>query len=134
MLELGFPFEIRIAHWFNVLFLTLMARSGLAILSAHPKLYWNIHARPTSEWLDLLRKPLPKDRMWCSTDEEGHWPHWLALPGHEGLGLGRYWHFAIAPLWLLCGLYYLAVLFTSSQWQRLVPTSWRFFLAPGARC
>ena len=127
MLELGFPLEIRFAHWFNVLFITLLARSGLAILSAHPKLYWNVHARPTSEWLDLLRKPLPTDRMWCSTDEEGHWPHWLALPGHEGLGLGRYWHLTVAPLWLLCGIYYLVVLFTSSQWQRLVPTSWEIF-------
>lgn len=127
MTDLGYPIEIRLAHWFNVLFITLLARSGLAILSAHPKLYWNIDARPTSEWLDLLRKPLPKDRLWCSTDEEGHWPHWLALPGHEGLGLGRYWHFSIAPLWLLCGIYYVVVLFTSPQWQRLVPTSWEIF-------
>lgn len=127
MIDLGFPLEIRLAHWFNLLFITLLARSGLAILSAHPKLYWNVHAWPTSEWLDLLRKPLPKDRMWCSTDEEAHWPSWLVLPGHEGLGLGRYWHFSVAPLWLLCGIYYLVVLFTSSQWQRLVPTSWEIF-------
>jgi methionine sulfoxide reductase catalytic subunit len=127
MLDLGFPLEIRLCHWFNVLFITLLARSGLAILAAHPKLYWNVHAWPTSEWLDLLRKPLPDDRMWCSTDEEGHWPGWLALPGHEGLGLGRYWHFSIAPLWLICGVFYLAALFTTSQWQRLVPTSWEIF-------
>ncbi|HVX10162.1 MAG TPA: molybdopterin-dependent oxidoreductase [Pirellulales bacterium] len=124
MPELGFPVEIRLAHWFNVLFLTLLARSGLSILSAHPKLYWNIHARPTSEWLRLTRKQLPADRMWCSTDEEAHWPNWLVLPGGEGLGLGRYWHFGIAPFWLFCGVFYVTVLFMSSQWQRLVPTSW----------
>lgn len=124
MHELGFPWEIRLTHWFNALFVTLLARSGLAILSAHPKLYWNIDAWPTSEWLDLWRKPLPNDRMWCSTDEEGDWPGWLALPGGDGLGLGRYWHFSVAPLWLFCGVLYVVVLFSSEQWRRLVPTSW----------
>lgn len=125
--DLGFPLGVRLAHWFNLLFISLLARSGLAILSAHPKLYWNIHARPGSQWLDLLRKPLPNDRMWCSTEEEGEWPSWIALPGGECLGLGRYWHFSTAPLWLVCGICYLTVLFTSEQWQRLVPTSWEIF-------
>ena len=45
--ELGFPLGVRLTHWFNLLFITLIARSGLAILAAHPKLYWNIDARPT---------------------------------------------------------------------------------------
>ena len=40
--ELGFPLGIRLTHWFNFLFVSLLFRSGLAILSAHPKLYWNI--------------------------------------------------------------------------------------------
>ncbi len=69
-MELGFPLGIRLTHWFNLLFITLLARSGLAILAAHPKLYWNIHAWPGSEWLRFTRKQLPHDRMWCSTDEE----------------------------------------------------------------
>jgi len=125
--ELGFPLGIRLTHWFNLLFLTLLARSGLAILSAHPKLYWNRDARPGSEWLDLLRKKLPSDRMWCSTDEEGHWRGWLALPGGDGLGLGRYWHFFSAPCWMIVGVFYVALLFISPQWQRLVPTSWDIF-------
>ncbi len=124
MEELGFPLGVRLTHWFNVLFITLLARSGLAILAAHPKLYWNIHAWPGSEWLDLLRRKLPKDRMWCSSEEEAHWPAWLVLPAGEGLGLGRYWHFFSASCWLLVGLCYLLVMFTSQQWQRLVPTSW----------
>jgi methionine sulfoxide reductase catalytic subunit len=131
MEDLGFPLGIRLCHWFNLLFVTLMVRSGLAILAAHPKLYWNIDARPTSEWLDMLRKPLPKDRMWCTTEEEGHWSSWICLPGGEGLGLGRYWHFSIAPLWLICGVCYLTVLFTTPQWQRLVPTSWEIFPCAG---
>lgn len=122
--ELGFPLGVRLTHWFNVLFITLLARSGLAILAAHPKLYWNIHAWPSSEWLDLLRRKLPNDRMWCSTEEEAHWPAWLVLPPGEGLGLGRYWHFLSAGCWLVVGLCYVLVMFTSPQWQRLVPTSW----------
>ena len=127
MEELGFPLGVRLTHWFNLLFITLLVRSGLAILAAHPKLYWNIHAWPTSEWLDLLRRKLPKDRMWCSSEEEAHWPAWLVLPAGEGLGLGRYWHFFSAGCWLLVGLCYLLVMFTSQQWQRLVPTSWEIF-------
>jgi sulfoxide reductase catalytic subunit YedY len=51
----------------------------------------------------------------------------VALPGGDGLGLGRYWHFATAPLWLLCGIFYVATLFTTEQWQRLVPTSLEIF-------
>jgi methionine sulfoxide reductase catalytic subunit len=121
---LGFPLWVRLTHWFNFLFLMLLARSGLTILSAHPKLYWNIHSRPGSEWLRFSRKEMPADRMWCSTDEEVAWPSWLALPGGHGLGLGRYWHFFGATAWTLCGLAYVVLLFLSPQWRRLVPTSW----------
>ncbi len=125
--ELGFPLGVRLTHWFNFLFLTLLVRSGLAILAAHPKLYWNIDARPGSEWLRLTRKKMPKDRMWCSTDEEEPWSGWLALPGGHGLGLGRYWHFFSAPCWLIVGLFYVVLLFVSPEWRRLVPTSWDIF-------
>ncbi len=127
MEELGYPLGVRLAHWFNFLFLTLLVRSGLAILAAHPKLYWNIDARPFSEWLSLQRRELPRDRLWCTSDEESNWPGWLVLPSGEGLGLGRYWHFFDAFCWLIVGVLYLLVLFTSPQWQRLVPTSWQIF-------
>src|SRR5947209_3936037 len=115
--HLGFPLWVRLTHWFNFLFLLLLARSGLAILAAHPKLYWNIHCRPGSEWLRFTRKEMPTDRMWCSTDEEVEWPSWLALPGGHGLGLGRYWHYFSALMWTLCGLIYVALLFLSPQWR-----------------
>jgi DMSO/TMAO reductase YedYZ molybdopterin-dependent catalytic subunit/thiosulfate reductase cytochrome b subunit len=65
--------------------------------------------------------------MWCSSDEEKHWPGWMTLPGGEGLGLGRYWHFFDALCWLIVGIIYLLVMFTSDQWRRLVPTSWEVF-------
>jgi DMSO/TMAO reductase YedYZ molybdopterin-dependent catalytic subunit/thiosulfate reductase cytochrome b subunit len=125
--DLGFPLWVRVTHWFNVLFLLLLVRSGFAILAAHPKLYWNIHSRPGSEWLRFSRKQMPNDRMWCSTDEEVGAPPWLALPGGHGLGLGRYWHFLTALAWTVCGLTYVVLLFFGPQWRRLVPTSWEVF-------
>ncbi|GAC1333408.1 MAG: hypothetical protein NVSMB14_00220 [Isosphaeraceae bacterium] len=125
--DLGFPVFVRLAHWFNLLFLLLLVRSGLAILAAHPKLYFNVHSRPGSEWLRFTRKKMPTDRMWCSTDEEVAWSSWLSLPGGHGLGLGRYWHFFNAMAWSVCGLLYVILLFVTPQWRRLVPTSWEVF-------
>src|SRR5437879_253145 len=93
-LALGFPVWVRIAHWFNFLFVTLLIRSGIEILSAHPKLYWNNGSLPGSEWIRFTRKAMPKDKLWTSVDEEEKFSPWLALPGRgHNLGLGRYWHF-----------------------------------------
>ena len=49
-IDLGFPVWVRATHWFNFLFLTMLVRSGLEILSSHPKLYWNNDSLPGSEW------------------------------------------------------------------------------------
>jgi DMSO/TMAO reductase YedYZ molybdopterin-dependent catalytic subunit/thiosulfate reductase cytochrome b subunit len=124
--ELGFPLWIRLTHWFNVLFLLLLARSGIAILAAHPRLYWNVHCKPGSEWLRFSKKNQNRagNGLWTSTDEEVAAPSWLALPGGEALGLGRYWHFLVVLLWGICGLIYVSLLFLSPQWRRLIPTSW----------
>ncbi len=121
------PEWIRATHFLNILFLSLLARSGLEILSSHPKLYWNDHCKPGSEWLRLTRKRLPDDRLWTSIEEEESFPSLLALPGRRRLGLGRHWHFAAVAGWILTGAVYLALLFMSAQWRRLVPTSWSIF-------
>lgn len=124
-LDLGFPVWVRVTHWFNFLFLTMLVRSGMEILSAHPKLYWNNGCMPGSEWLRLTRKRMPKDRLWTSTDEEVEFSSWIALPGgKEKLGLGRYWHFTAVFGWTLAGLIYFILLFATDQWRRLIPTSW----------
>lgn len=124
-LDLGFPAWVRATHWFNFLFVSMMVRSGLEILSAHPKLYWNNSSMPGSEWLRFTRKQMPKDRLWTSKDEEVAFSPWIALPGgEEKLGLGRYWHFTAMAGWALAGLAYYVLLFTTDQWRRLVPTSW----------
>jgi sulfoxide reductase catalytic subunit YedY len=124
-IDLGFPVWVRISHWFNFLFVTMLIRSGLEILSAHPKLYWNNSCLPGSEWLRFTHKRMPADRLWTSKDEEVAFSPWLALPGgEEGLGLGRYWHFTSVFGWTLVGIVYFILLFATDQWRRLIPTSW----------
>lgn len=122
--DLYFSLGVRLTHFFNLLLLTLLVRSGIEIISAHPKLYWHDDALPGSEWLRLTRKPLPQDGSWTAEDEATTLSPWVAMPGKGNLGLGRHWHFGAATGWMLTGIVYLIVLVTTPQWQRLVPTSW----------
>jgi sulfoxide reductase catalytic subunit YedY len=167
---LNYPWWIRLTHFFNLLFTTLLIRSGIEIIGAHPKFYWSDHGIPGTEWLrlgDEKRGPVEKekrpsndetpsddtpvvgdgasvgveveadsptksdvqtnDELWTAEDEIEPYPSWLALPGDNNLGLGRHWHFWGALGWTLTGLLYVVLLFTSDQWQRLVPTSWAIF-------
>jgi methionine sulfoxide reductase catalytic subunit len=41
-----FQIWIRFVHFINLIFITLLIRSGIEILSALPKLYWHDHAIP----------------------------------------------------------------------------------------
>ena len=107
-MPLDYPLWLRAAHFFNFLLLSLLVRSGLEILSAHPRLYWNDHCTPGSEWLKFTKKQRPEDRLWTASDEETSFPSAIALPGHENLGLGRHWHFLADFAWLLTGLTYVA--------------------------
>lgn len=118
---------VRVAHFFNFLFLSLLVRSGIEILGAHPKLYWRDHCAPGSEWLRLSRKQIPVNEPWTAEDETKPLSPWLALPGRNNLGLGRHWHFWSVTGWLLCGIVYVATIAMTSEWQRLVPTSWSIF-------
>ena len=125
MMPLDYPLWLRAAHFFNFLLLSLLIRSGLEILSAHPRLYWNDHCTPGSEWLKFTKKQRPEDRLWTASDEETSFPSAIALPGHENLGLGRHWHFLADFAWLLTGLTYVVMLFVTPEWRRLIPTSWQ---------
>src|SRR5579862_2196897 len=124
MMPLDYPLWLRATHFFNFLFLSLLVRSGIEILSAHPRLYWNDHCTPGSEWLKFTKKRRPTDRLWTASDEESSFPPVIALPGRENLGLGRHWHFLADFAWLLTGLVYVAMLLVS-EWHRLIPDSWR---------
>lgn len=122
-LDLGFPLWVRLTHFFNILFLSLLIRSGIEILGGHPMLYWNDHATPGSEWVRFTRKRMPAGELWTAEDEKQPYSPLVALPGRDHLGLGRYWHFAALIGWILTGALYVLLLFVSPQWQRLVPTS-----------
>ena len=119
-----FPYWMnRFAHFINIIFIVILIRSGIEILSALPKLYWNDHAKPGSEWLKFTRKKPPKDRIWISLEEEESFSSWIALPGRKNLGLGRHWHFFSIFFWILNGAIYYILLFTGDEWHRIVPTS-----------
>jgi DMSO/TMAO reductase YedYZ molybdopterin-dependent catalytic subunit len=121
-----FPVWVVVTHFLNVFFLLLMARSGLEVLSAFPKLYWRSDCRPGHEWLRLSAKGGGADarRLSSTQDEEASWSPLVALPGRKNLGLGRHWHFLGVPFWILTGVVYLALVFTTGYWRYLVPTSW----------
>lgn len=125
--DVGFPLGIRLTHAFNIVFLTLLIRSGIEIIGGHPMLYFNDDCRPGSEWIRFTSKRMFRDKRWTAEDEKQPYTPWVALPGRDHLGLGRSWHFVAVLGWLLTGLAYLLVLVSSEQWQRLVPTSWDVF-------
>jgi hypothetical protein len=60
MTALDYPLWLRATHFFDVLFLSLLVRSGMEILSAHPQFYWNDDCTPGSEWLTFRKSP-PND-------------------------------------------------------------------------
>ena len=122
----GFPAWLRITHYVNFLFLILLIRSGLQILMDHPRLYWNVHCTPGTEWLRLTPVEVPRDRVWTSKDDSRHLSPWIGLPGYRHtVGMARHWHFLSVLFWVGNGLVFVMLLFATGQWQRLVPTSWR---------
>jgi thiosulfate reductase cytochrome b subunit len=124
----GFPAWLRITHFVNFLFLVLLVRSGLQILMDHPRLYWNVHCAPNSEWLRLTPIEVPTDRVWTAKDDARHLSPWLGLPGYRHtVGMARHWHFLSVLFWVGNGLIFAALLFGTGQWRRLVPTSWSIF-------
>jgi thiosulfate reductase cytochrome b subunit len=94
------PLPIRLVHWLNVLFIVLMAGSGLQILAAYPSL------GPRGgqySWYPFQGTPPPS---------------WLRLGGW--LAGARHWHFAIVWFFILNGLIYLGYMIASGEWRRRV--------------
>ena len=55
-------------------------------------------------------------------------PTWLGIPGlRHTLGLARWWHFSVNLLWLINGVAFYVLLFSTDQWRRLVPMTWEVF-------
>jgi methionine sulfoxide reductase catalytic subunit len=120
----GFPLWLRLTHYFNLLLMVLLIRSGLSILFDHPRLYWSVHCTPGSEWARFTPIAVPRDRLWTAKDDARYVTPWLGLPGgRHTIGMARHWHFFCALFWILNGLVFLTLLFAADQWKRLVPTS-----------
>lgn len=133
--ESGFPAWLRIQHLLNIFFMMFIIRAGWQILADHPRLYLNSGSRPGSDWL-RIRGPIPEDRLdqskpetvWTAKDDAVALPKWFGLPGiRHSIGLARWWHFSFNLLWLVNGIIFMILLFSTDQWQRIVPTSWEVF-------
>lgn len=122
----GFPAWLRITHYVNFLFLILLIRSGLQMLMDHPRLYWNVHCTPGTEWARFTPIEVPRDRVWTAKDDSRHLSPWLGLPGYRHtIGMARHWHFLSVLFWVGNGLIFAVLLFATDQWKRLVPDSWQ---------
>src|SRR5262252_7789452 len=123
----GFPLWLRCNHFFNLFLMFLIIRAGIQILADHPRLYWNVNCTPGTEWL-RFQHPVPTGRIWTAKDDAVTIPGWLGIPGiRHSIGLARWWHFSLDSLWLINGIVFYVFLFTTHQWERLVPMSWDVF-------
>ncbi len=127
-LHYGFPAWIGITHYVNLLFLVLLTRSGIQMLMNHPRLYWNVHCTPGTEWARFTPVQVPLDRHYTAKQDARYLTPWIGLPGGKHtMGLARHWHFVSALFWVLNGAIYVVLLFATGHWRRIVPTSWRVF-------
>jgi methionine sulfoxide reductase catalytic subunit len=123
----GFPAWLRWQHFFNLFFMVFIIRSGIQILSDHPRLYWTRHSTPGKDWF-RMQKPVPPDPLWTAKQDSISLPGQVGLPGlRHSIGLARWWHLGIDALWLLSGVIFYILLFATDQWRRLVPMSWDVF-------
>ncbi len=124
----GFPLWLRISHWVNFFFLILIIRSGISILMDHPRLYWNNSCKPESNWIRFTPLNKPTKKYWTAKEDARYISPAIALPGYKHtIGISRAWHFLSVPFFLLNGVIYVALLFSTNQWKRLVPISLQIF-------
>jgi sulfoxide reductase catalytic subunit YedY len=120
----GFPFWIRWSHFSNMFFLFMLIRSGLSILMDHPRLYWNDHCTPGTEWMRFTPLEVPNDRVWTAKDDARYLSPLVSTPGYRHtVGVARSWHFITVYGFAFTGIFFVIGLLTSTQWERLVPTS-----------
>ena len=100
----GFPAWVRWQHFFNLFLMIFIIRSGIQILSDHPRLYWTRHSTPGKDWF-RIQNPVPPDALWTAKQDSISLPSQIGLPGlRHSIGLARWWHLGVDALWLLNGL------------------------------
>jgi thiosulfate reductase cytochrome b subunit len=123
---------VGVTHFLNLFLLIFIIRSGVQILTDHPRLYWTRHSTPGKDWF-RFQKPVPADPMWTAKQDSISLPGQVGLPGiRHSIGLARWWHLGVDTLWLLNGLVFYVLLFATGQWRRVVPTSWDVFPHAGS--
>ena len=129
MTVLDYPVWLRVDHWLNVLFLTLLLRSGIEIPFHHiPSCTGTTTASPAPNGRASPPRKCRADRLYDTLDEEEDYSPLISLPGHKKLGMGRHWHFISVIGWILVGLSYYVLLFATGQWHRYWPYSWSIFI------
>jgi methionine sulfoxide reductase catalytic subunit len=119
----GFPAWVGVQHFLNLFLMIFIIRSGIQILSDHPRLYWTRHSTPGRDWF-RIQKPVPAEPLWTAKQDSISLPGQIGLPGiRHSIGLARWWHLGVDTLWLLNGLVFYVLLFSSGHWRRVVPTS-----------
>jgi sulfoxide reductase catalytic subunit YedY len=120
----GFPVWVRYCHFFNFLFVMMLIRSGLSILMDHPRLYFNDGCTPGSEWIRFTPLKVPRDRIWTAKDDARYISALVGTPGYRHtIGLARVWHFIDVHGFIATGIVFIAMLFSTDQWKRIVPAS-----------
>jgi thiosulfate reductase cytochrome b subunit len=139
---------VRLTHWINLLCLTLLLMSGLALFNFHPALYWGHYGyRGVPFFIGVGSKTEPATGqavgmtriagvdfettglLGVSYDGEGRvvrraFPPWLTLPSRPDLALARSWHFLAAWLFVFNGVVYLFAGLISGHFRRdLLPKS-----------
>jgi len=139
---------VRLTHWINLLCLTLLLMSGLALFNFHPALYWGHYGyRGVPFFIGVGSKTEPTTGqaigmtriagvdfettglLGVSYDGEGRvvrraFPPWLTLPSRADLALARSWHFLAAWLFVFNGVAYLITGLISGHFRRdLLPKS-----------
>ncbi|HZR26678.1 MAG TPA: molybdopterin-dependent oxidoreductase [Vicinamibacterales bacterium] len=120
----GFPLWVRYGHFFNFLFVMLLMRSGLSILMDHPRMYFNDHCTPGSEWIRFTPMTVPRDRLWTAKDDARYISPLVATPGYRHtVGIARAWHFINVHGFIITGVLFAVLLVATDQWRRIVPMS-----------
>jgi len=123
----GLPIWVGVLHFLNLFLLIFIIRSGVQILSDHPRLYWTRHSTPGKDWF-RVQNPVPAEPLWTAKQDSISLPGQVGLPGiRHSIGLARWWHLGTDVVWLLNGLIFYVLLFATGQWRRVVPTSWAVF-------
>jgi len=120
----GLPIWVGVQHFVNLFLMIFIIRAGVQILTDHPRLYWTRHSTPGRDWF-RIQKPVPADPLWTAKKDSISLPGQVGLPGlRHSIGLARWWHLGTTMLWLLNGVVFYILLFSTSQWRQVVPTSW----------